>query len=96
MAATAKREGRMSPLRLIGWGLVALVLSAPLIAMRFTREVDWTGSDFLLAGVLLIGGGALIELTLAVAKRRSLALAMSAALVLAVLLVWADGAVGLF
>ncbi|NBB65567.1 hypothetical protein GVN18_40600 [Pseudomonas sp. ODNR1LW] len=96
MAAAAKREGRIFPLRLIGWGFVALVLLAPLVAMRFTREVNWTGSDFLIAGVLLVGGGALIELALAVVKRRSLALALCAAVVLAVLMVWADGAVGLF
>lgn len=96
MSTVAKRAGGVHPLRVIGWGLVALALLAPLIAMQFTPEVAWTGSDFLFAGVLLIGGGALIESSLAFVKRRSLALAVCAAVVLAVLLIWADGAVGVF
>ena len=49
-------------LRLLGWGAVALILLAPAVAMGFTDQVNWTTSDFVLAGVLLIGGGALIEL----------------------------------
>ncbi|QFU32660.1 MULTISPECIES: hypothetical protein [unclassified Brevundimonas] len=64
--------------------------------MQFTREVAWTASDFLFAGVLLVGAGVLIKLTLALIKRRSLALAVCAAVVLAVLLIWAEGAVGVF
>jgi hypothetical protein len=96
MSMAAKRAGGTHPLRLVGWGLLALALSAPLVAMQFTREVAWTASDFLFAGVLLVGAGALIELTLALIKRRSLALAVCAAVVLAVLLIWAEGAVGVF
>ncbi|MDV6329933.1 hypothetical protein [Asticcacaulis sp. 201] len=49
-------------LRALGWLGVVAVLIAPVIAMQFTAEVNWTASDFLFAGVLLIGGGALIEL----------------------------------
>lgn len=64
--------------------------------MQFTREVAWTASDFLFAGVLLVGAGVLIELTLALIKRRSLALAVCAAVVLAVPLIWAEGTVGVF
>ncbi len=96
MSTVAKRVGGIHLWRLIGWGLAALALLAPLVAMQFTRDIDWTGSDFLFAGVLLIGGGALIELTLASVKRRSLALTVCAAVVLAVLLIWAEGAVGVF
>lgn len=35
----------------------ALPLLAPLIAMQFTNEVHWTGSDFVTAYVLLAGTG---------------------------------------
>jgi hypothetical protein len=49
-------------LRMLGWGAVALVLTAPLVAMQFTEDVHWTASDFGFAGALLIGGGAVIEL----------------------------------
>lgn len=37
----------------------AAILSIPLIAMQFTREVDWKIGDFLLMGILLFGTGSL-------------------------------------
>jgi len=60
MITVAKRAGGRHPLRIIGWSLVGLILLAPLVAMQFTREVAWTASDFLFAGVLLIGGGGVV------------------------------------
>ena len=35
------------------WGTAACLLLIPLVAMQFTSEVDWTGSDFVVMGVLL-------------------------------------------
>jgi len=96
MASVAKHAGRVHPVRLIGWTLVAAILSAPLAAMQFTREVAWTASDFAFAGVLLIGGGLLIELAVRRVVNRPVMTAICAAVVLAVLLIWADGAVGIF
>jgi len=96
MAGVAKHAGRVHPVRLIGWSLVAAILSAPLVAMQFTREVAWTASDFAFAGVLLIGGGLLIELAVRRVVNRAAMTAICAAVVLAVLLIWADGAVGIF
>lgn len=96
MASVAKHAGRVHPVRLIGWSLLVAVLLAPLIAMQFTREVAWTASDFLFAGVLLIGGGLLIELAVRRVANRAVMTGVCAAVVLAVLLVWADGAVGIF
>jgi len=49
-------------LRILGWIGVAAILIAPAVAMRFTSEVNWGLTDFLFAGVLLIGGAGLIEL----------------------------------
>jgi len=97
MTSVAKQGGRaVHPLRLIGWGLVGAVLLTPLVAMQFTQEVAWTASDFLFAGMLLIGGGAVIELAVRRVSNRAVALCISALVVLAVLLIWADGAVGIF
>ena len=36
----------------VGWGGAAVLLSLPLIARRFTGEVNWTGSDFLVMGAV--------------------------------------------
>lgn len=35
------------------WSAAAALLCVPAIAMRFTGEVDWTGSDFAVMGALL-------------------------------------------
>ncbi|MBP2161246.1 MULTISPECIES: hypothetical protein [Asticcacaulis] len=49
-------------LRILGWLGVAAILIAPAVAMQFTSEVQWTQSDFIFAGIVLIGGGAIVEL----------------------------------
>lgn len=74
----------------------AFILLIPLVAMQFTDEVDWNLADFAVIGVLLLGTGFAYEL---VAKKignpthRAIA---GAVLVLAILIVWADLAVGIF
>lgn len=85
-----------SPWRLAMWGLIAALLLLPWVAMQFTREVAWDAADFAFAGVLLIGAGLLFEL--AVWRTRTLVwrLAIGVALVVAVLLTWAEAAVGVF
>jgi len=83
--------------RLIGIVLtVAALLLLPLIAMQFTAEVNWTLSDFIIAGVLLLGTGLLCELVLRKVKKREYRIALCAGLLLALFLVWVELAVGLF
>lgn len=43
---------------------VVILLMIPLIAMQFTKEVDWSAFDFLLMGIMLTGTGLLCELVL--------------------------------
>lgn len=78
----------------IGIG-TALILSVPLVAMLFTDEVDWNVGDFTVIGTLLIGAGFIFELitTRLDAKYRPV---IAAVVVVAVLLVWAELAVGIF
>jgi len=78
------------------WTTVAALLLAPLIAMRFTSEVAWTPFDFAVAGALLIGAAAIYEWAsrrTASARHRIL---LGAGLAAAVLVIWAEGAVGIF
>ena len=63
--------------------------------MRFTSEVDWTAFDFVVAGVLLLGTGLVIEIVLRIVKRSEYRLAICAAMLLALFIVWAELAVGL-
>ncbi len=56
--------------RLIGIVLtVVVLLLMPLIAMQFTNEVNWTLSDIVVAGVLLLGTGLICELVIRKIKK---------------------------
>ncbi len=83
-------------LRILGWSAVALTLLAPAVAMRLTDEVNWTASDFVLAGVLLIGGGALIELVAWRVRSPAVRIGVGLFIIAIVALVWIEGAVGIF
>ncbi|MBB5744681.1 hypothetical protein [Brevundimonas variabilis] len=95
MKAPTQRSRRLA-WRLAGWGLVAGLLLIPAVAMLITDEVVWTTGDFFLAALLLIGGGLLIELIVWKMPGRPVRLALCLAVLAAVGVVWAEGAVGLF
>ena len=75
---------------------VALLLLIPFIAMQFTSEVKWSPPDFLVAAVLLAGTGLLCELVLRKVAKTGYRIALCAALLTALLLVWLELAVGIF
>jgi len=86
----------LNPWRLAGWGAVAALLLLPAVAMQFTRDVAWTANDFAFAAVLLVGAGGLLELTAWKVRDVRYRAAIGLTVLAAVLLVWADGAVGIF
>ena len=75
---------------------VALLLLIPLIAMQFTNEVKWDLADFIIMGVLLLGTGLLIELVLRKVKKIEHKIVICVALLVALFLIWAELAVGIF
>ncbi|WP_206664815.1 hypothetical protein [Dankookia rubra] len=81
--------------RVVAWSGAALLLLAPLMAMPFTEEVRWTGSDFAVFGVML--AVPLGALELAVRATRSMAYRAAVAVVLgaAFLMTWVNLAVGI-
>lgn len=93
---TKRTPSFFKPIRAAAWGAVGLILLTPLAAMQFTSEVAWGAEDFLFAAVLLIGAGLLLELVLSKARTPLVRLMLAAAVVLAVLLIWAEAAVGIF
>ena len=90
---TAERYDKQ--IRIVTWGLAAILLALPWVAMQFTSEVDWTAFDFLVFGLLLLllcGG---IEIALRVCSTALCRLASGAVLLALFLLTWASLAVGL-
>lgn len=64
--------------------------------MQFTSDVKWSAFDFAVAGTLLFGTGLLLELVLKKVKTTKYRIIISAALFIALFLVWAELAVGIF
>jgi hypothetical protein len=75
---------------------VALLLLIPLIGMQFSDEVDWSGSDFVIMGTLLLGTGLLFELIMRNVKTTQNRIILGIVLFAALFLVWAELAVGIF
>jgi len=71
------------------------LLSIPLIAMQFTSEVNWSASDFILMGVLLLSVGMLVMLALHSAAHIVYRAGMLGAIGATFLMIWANLAVGL-
>ena len=74
----------------------AAVLLVPLVAMRFTREVSWGPLDFVAAAVLLAGTGSLYVLLTSKLRTPVQRRAIGGGLLLTLMLVWAELAVGIF
>ena len=83
--------------RLTGILLTATsILLLPLLAMQFTNEVKWSLADFVVAGALLFGTGLLCEFVLRKVKTTRHRILLCAVILVVLLLVWAELAVGLF
>jgi ABC-type spermidine/putrescine transport system permease subunit II len=73
-----------------------LLLLVPLVAMQFSTSVKWTGFDFIVAGVLLYSTGLLCEFVLRKIHKPGIRIAVCAGIILALILLWAELAVGIF
>jgi phosphatidylserine synthase len=75
---------------------VTILLLIPFTAMQFSNEVNWSLVDFVVAGTLLLGTGMLCELVMRKVKNTRYRLVILAGIILALLLIWIELAVGLF
>jgi len=80
---------------MMGWGTAALLLTVPLVAMKYTEEVNWTASDSLFMGVLFGGIGLAFEFVLRRSNSLAYRFAAALALLATFLTVWVNGAVGM-
>ncbi|WP_380784301.1 hypothetical protein [Sphingomonas sp. R86520] len=63
--------------------------------MLFTDEVRWTGTDFIAAAAIFAVVGCAIELIVRFVDQSVLRMALVCGVILAALIIWADGAVGI-
>lgn len=73
-----------------------ILLLIPLVAMQFTDEVNWTLLDFVVAGALLLGTGLMCELVIRKVHNIRYRITICVTLLIALLLIWAELAVGTF
>lgn len=76
--------------------VVGMLLLIPLIAMQFTKEVDWDAIDFITMGILLSGTILLCDLVIRTFNQTFSKIVICSSIVLVFLLVWAELAVGIF
>ncbi|MDH3744090.1 MAG: hypothetical protein OES47_03195 [Acidobacteriota bacterium] len=81
--------------RLAVWGIAALVLLLPLLAMQFTEEVAWNLADFFIFGAMLAGAGGSYELASRLTRNTAYRTAVGVALAAAFILIWMNLAVGI-
>ena len=72
------------------------ILLIPLLAMNFSDEVNWSGMDFLVAGILLFGTGIAIEFVIRKITTKQYRILMIVSVLVALILVWMELAVGIF
>lgn len=77
-------------------GIPAALLCIPIIAMQFTSEVNWSFMDFVVMGALLFGAGIVIEKILNSSTEGRKKTRFILAVVITLVLIWAEMAVGLF
>lgn len=77
------------------WAAAAALLTVPAIAMRFTEEVQWTASDFVVMGGMLAAACGAFELLLRAGNDVAYRLGAAVAVLGVFFLVWVNLAVGI-
>ncbi len=92
---THNRTCSLNGWRIAGWGALLALFALPAIAMQFTSEVDWTGSDFVFAAVLISALGIGAEIAVRVGRNVPHKVGIAIAALGGFLTVWINGAVGM-
>ena len=97
MTNTATYKGRASDdlIRIVVWGGAGLLLLLPWVAMRFTDEVAWDATDFIVIGALLAMACGACELVLRASGDLRYRIAAGIAIATGFLTVWVNLAVGM-
>ena len=72
------------------YGLAALLLVIPFIGMQFTKEINWSGFNFLIAGILLFGTAFCVDMVLKMEKKNAKRMFYIVIILLALFLIWPE------
>ncbi|MBN1302048.1 MAG: hypothetical protein JW995_12615 [Melioribacteraceae bacterium] len=75
--------------------VTTFILMAPLFAMIFTREVDWSLFDFIIMGILIFGTGSTYVFITRISESIAYRAAVGIAVVTGFFLIWINLAVGI-
>lgn len=78
------------------YALPLALLCIPLLGNLISKEVNWSASDFLIAGALLFTTAFLINLVRSNIKKQSQKVLICIFILLALALIWIELAVGIF
>ncbi|GEO43275.1 hypothetical protein SAE02_74230 [Skermanella aerolata] len=92
MAGNTANEGRRRESR---WRIAAFLLLLPLVAMRFTNEVNWDETDFTAFGAMLAVACGTCELAARMTGNSAYRTAVGVAVAAAFILIWMNLAVGI-
>ena len=95
MTVRIEDAGRGRNWRALAWGGAAALILLPLVAMQFTREVNWGPGDFGLAIALVGAVGGTFELAVRASRSWTYRAGIGVALAAVFLLVWINLAVGI-
>lgn len=96
MKTTAQSNSKLTQRIITVIGIVALILLIPLVAMQFTKEVNWDLTDFITMGLLLSITGMGIEIVTRKIKSAKVKIALTLTILFVLFLIWAELAVGIF
>jgi hypothetical protein len=83
--------------RLLIFIIISLtILVIPLVAMQFTDEVNWTLGDFMMAALLLGTTAILSDLVLRKINNKMFRITILVLVLLCLIIIWAQLAVGIF
>jgi hypothetical protein len=72
-----------------------IILSIPVLGKLYTDDFQWALPDFFIAAILLYGTGIMIDFILRKVQKKSHRIALSGFILLVLLFIWAELAVGL-
>ena len=95
LATASKGNGRLrNRLRPYVWGTAVLLLLLPAVVMRFTSEMNWDETDFIVWGAMLALAAGAYELATRMSPNRAYRAGAAVAVLTSFLLVWVNLAVG--